>query len=33
VFEKRVLGKTLGPQREEVAGEWRRIHSKELYDL
>ena len=33
VFEKRVLGKILGPERQEVAGEWRRLHSKELYDL
>jgi len=33
VFEKRMLGKTLGPEREEVTGEWRRLHNKELYDL
>jgi hypothetical protein len=33
VFEKRVLGKILEPEREEVAGEWRRLHNKELFDL
>jgi hypothetical protein len=30
VFENRVLRKIFGPQREEVTGEWRRLHNEEL---
>jgi hypothetical protein len=30
VFEKRVLRKTVGPKKEEVAGGWRTLHNKEL---
>ena len=33
VFENRVLRRIFGPEREEVTGEWRRIHKKELYGL
>jgi hypothetical protein len=33
VFENRVLRKTFGPKRDEVTGEWRRLHNKELYAL
>jgi hypothetical protein len=33
VFENRVLRKIFGPKRDEVAGEWRRLHNEELYDL
>jgi hypothetical protein len=33
VFENRVLGKTFGPKRDEVTGEWRRLHNEELNDL
>ena len=33
VFENRVLRKILGSKRVEVAGEWRRLHNEELYDL
>jgi len=33
VFENRVLRKTLGPRRDEVTGEWRRLHNEELNDL
>jgi hypothetical protein len=33
VFENRVLRKILGPKRDEVTGEWRRLHNEELYDL
>jgi hypothetical protein len=25
--------KTFGPKRDEVTGEWRRLHKEELYDL
>jgi hypothetical protein len=28
-----VLRRTFGPKRNEVTGEWRRLHSKELYTL
>jgi hypothetical protein len=33
VFENRVLRRIFGPQRDEVTGEWRRIHNKELHAL
>jgi hypothetical protein len=33
VFEKRVLRRIFGPNRDEVTGEWRRLHNEELYDL
>jgi hypothetical protein len=33
VFENTVLRKTFWPKRDEVAGEWRKLHNKELYDL
>jgi hypothetical protein len=33
VFENRVLRTILGPKRDEVTGEWRRLHNEELYDL
>jgi hypothetical protein len=33
MFENRVLRKILGPKRDEVAGEWKRLHNKELSDL
>jgi hypothetical protein len=33
VFENRVLRKMFGPQRDEVTGEWRRLHNEELYDV
>jgi hypothetical protein len=33
VFENRVLRRILGPKRDEVRGEWRRLHNKELYAL
>jgi hypothetical protein len=33
VFENRVLRKLFGPKRDEVTGEWRRLHNKELYAL
>ena len=32
VFEKGVL-RIFGPKRDEVTGEWRRLHSEELNDL
>jgi hypothetical protein len=33
VLENRVLRKILGPKRDEVKGEWRRLHNEELNDL
>ena len=33
VFEKGVLRKIFGPKRDEVTGEWRKLHNKELRDL
>jgi len=32
-FENRVLRRIFGPEREEVTGEWRKIHNEELNDL
>jgi hypothetical protein len=32
VFENRVLRRILGPKRDEVTGEWRKLH-EELHDL
>jgi len=33
VFENMVLRKIFAPRRDEVTGEWRRLHNEELYDL
>jgi hypothetical protein len=33
LFENRVLRRIFGPKRDEVTGEWRRLHNKELYAL
>jgi hypothetical protein len=33
VFENRVLRRVFGPKRDEVTGEWRKLHSEELNDL
>jgi hypothetical protein len=33
VFENRVLRRIFGPKRDEVTGEWRQFHNKELHDL
>jgi hypothetical protein len=30
VFENRFLRKIFGPKRDEVTGEWRKLHSEEL---
>ena len=32
VFEDRVLRKIFGDKKDEVIGEWRRLHNEELYD-
>jgi hypothetical protein len=31
VFEIRVLRKVFGTKREQVTGEWRKIHNEELH--
>jgi hypothetical protein len=31
-FENRVLRRIFGPRRDEVTGEWRKLHN-EIYDL
>jgi hypothetical protein len=33
VLENRVLRRIFGPKRDEVTGEWRKIHNKDLIDL
>jgi hypothetical protein len=32
-LENRMLGRISGPEREEVTGEWRKLHNEELNDL
>ena len=31
VFENRVLGKIVGPKRDEVTGEWKKLHNEGLH--
>jgi hypothetical protein len=33
VFENTVLRRIFGPKRDEVTGEWRKLHSEELHNL
>jgi hypothetical protein len=33
VFENRVLRRVFGPKRDELTGEWRKLHNEELSDL
>jgi len=33
VFENMVLRRIFGPRRDEITGEWRRLHNEELHDL
>jgi hypothetical protein len=33
VFENKVLRRIFGPKRDEVRGEWRKLHNEELNDL
>jgi hypothetical protein len=32
LFEKRALRRIFGPERDEVTGEWRKLHNEELND-
>ena len=33
VFENRVVRRVFGPERDEVTGEWRKLHNEWLNDL
>ena len=33
VFENRLIRGIFGPKRDEVTGEWRKLHNEELNDL
>jgi hypothetical protein len=33
VFENRVVRRIFGPKRDEVIGDWRKLHSGELHNL
>jgi hypothetical protein len=33
VFENRVLKRIFGPKRDEVRGDWRKLHNEELHNL
>jgi hypothetical protein len=33
VFENRLLRRIFEPKRDEVTGEWRKLHNQELRDL
>ena len=33
MFENRVLRRIFGPKRDEVTGEWRKLHNEERNDL
>jgi hypothetical protein len=33
VFENRMLRRIFGPKRDQVTGEWRKLHNEELRDL
>jgi hypothetical protein len=33
VFENRVLRRIFGPKRDEVTGDWRKLHNEEFHNL
>jgi hypothetical protein len=33
VFQNRALRRIFGPKRDEVTGEWRKLHNEELHNL
>jgi hypothetical protein len=33
VFESRVLRRIFGPKRDEMTGDWRKLHKEELHNL
>jgi hypothetical protein len=33
LFENRVVRRTIGPKRDEVTGDWRKLHNEQLHNL
>jgi hypothetical protein len=33
VFDNRVLRRIFGPKRDDVTGDWRKLHNEELHNL
>jgi hypothetical protein len=33
VFENRVLRRIFGPKRDDVTGDWRKLHNEEFHNL
>jgi len=33
MFENKMLRRVLGPKRDKVTGDWRKLHKEELRDL
>jgi len=33
LFENRVLKRIFGPKRDDIKGEWRKLHNEQLNDL
>jgi hypothetical protein len=33
LFENKVLRRIFGPKRDEITGDWRKLHNEELNDL
>jgi hypothetical protein len=33
VFENKVLRRIFGPEKDEVTGEWRKLHDKQFNDM
>jgi hypothetical protein len=33
VYENRVLRRIFGPRRDEVTGDWRKLHNEELHNM
>jgi hypothetical protein len=33
VLEKRILRRIFGPKRDDVTGEWRKLHNEELHNF
>jgi hypothetical protein len=33
VCENRVLGKIFGPKRDDVKGDWRKLHNEKLHNM
>jgi hypothetical protein len=33
VFENRVVRRIFGPKRDEVTGDWRKLHNEEFHNL